>query len=124
MQPKIDDTSFGSITIAHEEYDHDVIIRLSGEVKKRKKKLSKALYGTSHMVSLAEAQHVYETGAQRLIIGSGQGGNVTLSDEAKDFFQQMQCEVQSAAHAQSYSCLERSAGCRDWPVSCHVLSKD
>ncbi|NTU62208.1 MAG: hypothetical protein HGB05_02120 [Chloroflexi bacterium] len=94
MQPKIDDTSFGSITIAHEEYDHDVIIWLSGEVKKRKKKLSKALYGTSHMVSLAEAQHVYETGAQRLIIGSGQGGNVTLSDEAKDFFQQMQCEVQ------------------------------
>ena len=94
MKPKIDDTSFGSITIAHEEYDHDVIIRLNGDVKKRKKKLSKALYGTSHTVSLAEAQHVYETGARCLIVGSGQGGNVTLSDEAKDFFKQMQCEVQ------------------------------
>jgi hypothetical protein len=94
MKPRIDGTSFGSITIAHEEYDHDVIIRLNGEVKKRKKKLSKAIYGTSHIVSLAEAQYVYQPGAQRLIVGSGQGGNVTLSDEAKNFFKQMQCEVQ------------------------------
>jgi hypothetical protein len=94
MKPKIDGTSFGSITIAKEMYDHDVIIRLNGEVKKRKKKLSKALYGTSHIVSLAEAQYVYQPGAQRLIVGSGQGGNVTLSDEAKNFFKQMQCEVQ------------------------------
>jgi hypothetical protein len=94
MKPKIDGTSFGSITIAHEEYEHDVIIRLNGEVEKRKKKLSKALYGTSHIVSLAEAQYVYEPGAQRLIVGSGQGGNVTLSDEARDYFKQMECEVQ------------------------------
>jgi hypothetical protein len=94
MKPHINDTSFGSITIAHEEYDHDVIIRLNGEVEKRKKKLSKALYGTSHIVSLAEAQYVYEPGAQRLIVGSGQGGNVTLSDEAQGFFKQMHCEVQ------------------------------
>ncbi len=94
MKPKIDGTSFGSITIAHEEYEHDVIIRLNGEVKKRKKKLSKALYGTSHLVSLVEAQYVYETGAQRLIVGSGQGGNVTLSDEAANYFKQVQCEVQ------------------------------
>jgi hypothetical protein len=94
MNPKIDDTSFGSITVAHEKYDHDVIIRRDGEVQKRKKKLSKEIYGTSHIVSLAEAQYVYEVGAQRLIVGSGQGGNVTLSDEAQDFFKLRQCEVQ------------------------------
>jgi hypothetical protein len=94
MKPTIDRTVFGSITIAHEEYEHDVIIRLNGEVKKRKKKLSKALYGTSHIVSLAEAQYVYETGAKYLIIGTGQGGNVTLSDEATNYFRQVECEVQ------------------------------
>ncbi len=94
MKPQIDGTAFGSITIAHEEYGHDVIIRLNGEVKKRKKKLSKEIYGTSHIVSLAEAQFVYETGVQRLIVGSGQGGNVTLSDEAANYFKQVQCEVQ------------------------------
>ena len=94
MKPTIDGTAFGSITIADEDYEHDVIIRLNGAVKKRKKKLSKALYGTSHIISLAEAQHVYETGAQRLIVGTGQEGNVTLSDEAAKYFKQVQCEVQ------------------------------
>jgi hypothetical protein len=94
MKPRIDGTAFGSITIAHEDYEHDVIIRLNGEVEKRKKKLSKALYGTSHIVSLAEAQYVYEPGAQCLIVGTGQGGNVTLSDEAANYFKQAQCEVQ------------------------------
>ena len=36
----IERTSFGSITIDGKTYEHDVIIRLSGEVVKRKKKLS------------------------------------------------------------------------------------
>ena len=94
MKPHINGTDFGSIIIAHEDYEHDVIIRLNGEVKKRKKKLSKALYGTSHIVSLAEAQYVYEPGAQRLIVGTGQGGNVILSDEAANYLRQAQCEVQ------------------------------
>ncbi len=38
MEPTIEGTAFGSITVAHEEYEHDVLIRLNGEVKKRKKK--------------------------------------------------------------------------------------
>ena len=37
MKPHIDSTSFGSITIDGEKYDHDVMIRLFGKVKKRKK---------------------------------------------------------------------------------------
>jgi hypothetical protein len=45
-----------------ELYGHDVVIRLSGKVKKRKKKLSKAKYGTSHKVSLEEAEHIFEVG--------------------------------------------------------------
>ncbi len=94
MQPRIDGTEFGSITIAGEEFAHDVVIRLDGEVKKRKKKLSKALYGTSHIVSLAEAEHVYEAGAEQLIVGTGQSGNVTLSPEAAGYFKQVRCVVE------------------------------
>ncbi len=94
MKPKIDRTEFGSITIDGEGFEHDVIIGLDGKVKKRKKKLSKALYGTSHIVSLAEAEHVYEAGAERLIIGTGQSGNVTLSPEAASYFKQMHCDVE------------------------------
>ena len=93
MKPKIDKTKFGSITISKKKYDHDVIIRLDGGIEKRKKKLSKAIYGTSHMISLAEAQYVYEDGAEQIVIGAGQDGIVKLSDEAEDYFQQQHCAV-------------------------------
>lgn len=94
MKPKIEKTKFGSITIAGEKYDHDVIIRLNGEVKKRKKKLSKEVFGTSHVVSLAEAEHIYELGATRLILGAGQHAMVKLFNEAAAFFEEKQCTVE------------------------------
>lgn len=86
MKPQIDGTEFGSITIDGDCIGHDILIRLSGEVTKRHKKLSKAVYGTSHIVSLAEAEYIYEKGAGRLIVGAGQNGMVTLSAEAADYF--------------------------------------
>jgi hypothetical protein len=94
VKPLIDQTSFGSITIGGTRLEHDALIRLSGQVEKRKKKLSKAVYGTSHIVSLDEAKHVYEKGAKHLIIGAGQYGNVKLSDEAADYFKRQDCHVE------------------------------
>jgi hypothetical protein len=94
MKPRIDRTEFGSVTIDGEVYEHDVLIKLDGEVKKRKKKLSKAVYGTSHTISLDEAKHVCQKGADRLIIGAGQAGRVTLSDEAAAYFEQHGCKVE------------------------------
>ena len=93
MKPKIDETEFGWIKIAGTSFDHDVLIRLSSQVKKRKKKLSKAIYGTSHTISLDEAKHVYEERAEQLIIGTGQYGLVELSDEAADYFERQGCQV-------------------------------
>ncbi len=90
---RIDHTAFGEITIDGRTYDHDVIIRLSGEIAKRKKKLSKRLYGTSHIVSKDEAKFVFEKGCRQLILGSGQDGNVQLSPEADAFFAKKNCEV-------------------------------
>ena len=94
MQPHIQDTEFGSITVDEDVFDHDIVIRLGGKVKKRKKKLSKEQYGTSHTVSLAEAEHIFDEGAERLIIGSGQYGNVKLSDEAERYFKEKGCSVE------------------------------
>ena len=51
---EIENTTFGTITIDGKTYEHDVVIRLSGEVVKRKKKLSKKHYGTSHVLSKEE----------------------------------------------------------------------
>ena len=41
---QIDRSEFGSITIDGNTYEHDVVIRLSGKVDKRQKKLSKEQY--------------------------------------------------------------------------------
>jgi hypothetical protein len=94
LKPKINKTKFGSIAIAGELYEHDVLIRLDGKVEKRKKKLSKEVYGTSHIVSLAEAEQIYETGAERLIFGTGQSGMARLSDEAAGYFKRKGCQVE------------------------------
>src|SRR5437588_6421491 len=97
MKPHIDQTDFGSIVIEGAVYGHDVLILPNGEVKKRKKKLSKAVYGTSHILSLDEAKYVYQPGIERLIIGTGQYGNVRLSDEAASYFKRKHCRVDLAS---------------------------
>jgi hypothetical protein len=90
---KIDSTTFGTITIDGKTYEHDVVVRLSGEVVKRKKKLSKKLYGTSHVLSEDEARFLFERGCDQVVIGSGQFGNVHLSPEAEAYFERKGCEV-------------------------------
>ena len=89
----IDASEFGSITIDGKTYEHDVIIHLSGKVEKRRKKLSKKEYGTSHIISKAEAKAVFEDGCDLLIIGAGQQGNVHLSPEASAYFKKRGCDV-------------------------------
>jgi len=110
MRPAIDGTAFGSITIAGEVYEHDVVIRLSGDVKKRKKKLSKAQYGTSHRVSRDEAEHIFEAGAKRLILGSGQSGAVELSEEAAEYFRTKGCTVQRLPTPQAITAWHAAKG--------------
>ena len=93
MKPFIKDSGFGYITVEDSKIEYDIIIRLSGEIKKRKKKLSKAVYGTSHIISLEEAKYVYQNRAERLIIGSGCQGMVNLSKEAEDYFKNKKCKI-------------------------------
>ncbi len=93
-KPTISHTSFGSITIFGERYEHDVVIRLNGKVEKRKKKLSKQVFGTSHVIALAEAEQVYEQGAEALLVGTGQSGLVGLSPEAEAFFREKGCALE------------------------------
>ncbi len=94
MKPEIHGTAFGKITVDDEVYEHDIVIRLGGKVKKPKKKLSKQIYGNSHTVSLDEAKHIWDEGAERLIVGTGQYDNVRLSEEAEEYFRKQGCSVE------------------------------
>jgi len=93
MKPTLKGTGFGWIDVADQRISHDILIRLDGKVTKRKKRLSKEIYGTSHTISLAEAVYIYQDGAQGLLIGAGQFGRVRLSPEAATFFQDKGCRV-------------------------------
>jgi hypothetical protein len=98
MKPEIIGTRFGGITFNkggnRVEYQRDVMVGLDGKVRKRKKKLSKQVYGTSHTVSLAEAEHIHEDGSERLLVGTGMFGMLNLSHEAVDFFRDKGVQVQ------------------------------
>jgi hypothetical protein len=110
MKPHIDSTSFGYISVEGEKYDHDIIITLDGRVKKRKKKLSKAVYGTSHKIAEQEVRHIYEKGTEGLIIGSGQYGVAELSDEAVEYLQKKSCRVILCPTPEAIREWNRSAG--------------
>ena len=64
MEPNLKGTGFGWIDVGEERFSHDIIIRFDGEVAKRKKKLTKDIYGTSHNVSLPEAKYTTRKGQQ------------------------------------------------------------
>jgi hypothetical protein len=109
---KVNNTEFGSITIDGETYHHDVLIRLSGKIEKRKKKLSKKLFGTSHIMSREEAKFVYEKGSKVFVLGTGQNDNVRLSPEAAAFFERMGCEVLAEATPHAVATFNRAKGRR------------
>ena len=62
------------------------------------------------MLSQAEAEHIYEQGAKRLIIGTGQYDNVRLSDEAAEYFKQKQCQVELLPTPQAIRAWNESEG--------------
>ncbi len=93
MRPKIDDTWFGSITVEGKRYEYDILIRLSGKVRKREKALSKVITGSAHILSLAEIQDLYRKKAERMLIAAGFQGQVQLSPEATEFLSQRGCAV-------------------------------
>jgi hypothetical protein len=110
MKPEINSTSFGSITVKRNTFEHDILIRLDGQVEKRRKKLSKKIYGTSHKISLAEAKYIYEKGAEKIIIGTGQTGYVELSKKAEEYFREKDCKVKLLPTPEAIKVWNKSKG--------------
>ncbi len=122
MRPKIEDTWFGSITVEGARYEYDIIIRLSGKVRRRNKQLSKAQYGTSHTISLDEIRDLYRKRARRVIIGTGQENKVVLSPEAARVSRKEGLPGRPPPNPASSRVLERSRRRRPRPVPYHLLN--
>ena len=55
-----------AITVDHETYEYDAVVLLYGDgVTRKKNKLPKRIYGSSHTISEDEVRNVYEKGCRR-----------------------------------------------------------
>lgn len=70
---------FGEIEIEGRRYDYDVVIE-AGEVRKRKKKPSKAYRAQFGHTPLSAAEAI-PWGGERLIVGTGMYGSLPVMDE-------------------------------------------
>lgn len=90
---KIEDYSFGSITIDGDVYQKDLWI-IEGNIKKRDKSIAKSKFGTSHMISRKELKKVVTPNTRRLLIGSGNSGLVSLTDKARKYLEEEGIKVE------------------------------
>lgn len=78
-------TGFGWIEVRGNTYDHDIVIHTSGEVTKRKKKVSKHLsqdYGHTPLTE-RECAFIEREHPEVVYIGTGQHGALPITDGAR-----------------------------------------
>ena len=83
--PVIQSTRFGEVTIGDKTYTKDLYIYPDGTIKKRKKKLAKELYGTSHQLGPKELKKLCKKKPEIIIVGSGQQGALSLTKKGEAF---------------------------------------
>ena len=114
MEPRIIRSRFGGLTLQaggeEVEYGHDILIRPDGTVSRRQKSLSKQVYGTSHRISLAEAEQIYGAGTQVLLIATGLFDRVRLSEDAAAFFSERAVRVHLAPTSKAIKRWNESSG--------------
>jgi hypothetical protein len=86
--PQIGGFEVGTITVGKKTYDYDILVRVNGKVKRRKKKSAKATQDDAHVVGAKELERVCKGGPEIVFVGTGASGETTLSDEAKRFLSQ------------------------------------
>ena len=86
--PPISGCRFGEVAIGRNTYAHDVIIPVSGKVKKRKKQIAKESYGSSHTLGPVELTRVCRGGPEVLFVGTGQSGQMELNEEGRRYLSQ------------------------------------
>jgi hypothetical protein len=102
----VDHFSFGSICIDGVTYEHDVVID-RGEVRKRKKKLSKKYRNQFGHTPLSIAEKI-PWKCNRLIVGTGTGA-LPVMDEVKREAKNQRIELLIMPTAQAIKELEHSS---------------
>jgi len=91
---KIGDASFGEIAVGKKTHSNDIVIRVDGKVKKRKKDAVKERHGTSHVVDAKELGRVCRGGPEVVFVGTGHQGQMALNEEAETFLSQRRIRLE------------------------------
>lgn len=110
--PRIEAPDFGSATVNGQQVEYDIVVRASGSVKRRNKKLSRKVHGTSHEVSEGEIKKVCRGKPERLYIGNGHHGHLQLSREASEWLADAGIEVTMMTTAEAARAFNSATGKR------------
>ncbi len=83
MNIRIAGTTFGVLEVEGDTYHHDVLISPTGEIAPRQKEHSREAVGTSHIVTAEELKASIPAPPEKIIIGTGQNGQLRLSEDAR-----------------------------------------
>jgi hypothetical protein len=103
---RIEEFSFGQITIDGVTYEHDVVID-HGEIRKRNKKPSKKLRDAFAHTPLSAAEDI-PWKCRRLIVGTGAYGNLPVLDDVKREAKRRELELVILPTAEAIKKLEKS----------------
>lgn len=99
--PAIALSDSNQLTIGGKAYDGDVYVRVDAKVNRRDKALRKAGIEGPETIGAAELKIICKGQPSTLIVGTGQNGQPTLTDEARQFLRKrhITCETLPAADA-------------------------
>ena len=81
--PQVEWIDLGEVQINGQRHTQDVVIRTDGTIKKRRRTLSRRVYGNPHVVSVEEVRHVCKGNPRALIVGTGTEGRLNLGSDAR-----------------------------------------
>ncbi|WP_456435992.1 Mth938-like domain-containing protein [Methanopyrus sp.] len=92
-------TGFGWVEYGGERYNYDVYVTTEGKVHRREKGLSRSKFGTSHNLAADELRRLLELCDEEpeiIVVGTGQSGVLSVTDEAREFCEERGMELVEA----------------------------
>jgi len=91
--PKNISSEFGWIEVDGKVYDYDIVIYPDGKIERRQKEISKRKHGTSHKLDIEEITNYLGHGEEVVIIGTGQYGILSLTEESIKLLSDLGLEI-------------------------------
>lgn len=108
--PTIQGVRFGEVTVEGETFSTDIVIRVDGTVKKRKKKIAKEQYGSSHVIGAEELRRLCKGGLEVLIVGTGHSGAAGLAEDCAAFLEGKGIRVEAVPTAEAAELYNKAEG--------------